>query len=132
MAILTIDQLISKNKKKMVKAVKSTMLQMSTEIINMSPVDTGAFRANWRPSTGTVDLTADKTYTNNDAQQRAENVLSNLEIPKSYFFTNSLPYASSLEGEEGPPSSQQAPNGMVRITVARFPSLFEQAVKAQR
>lgn len=79
----------------------------------------GQFRANWNLSTVSMDLT---TTTNKDPQgnetiQRAEESLDKYKMGDKIFITNSLPYAFRLEYEGW---SNQAPQGMVRITALEF------------
>lgn len=82
-----------------------------------SPVDTGRFRASWtiaalQPSTAVAPAAGGgQTVT-------ADPSIPAVTIGSVVYITNSLPYARRLEYGW----SQQAPNGMVRLTAAEMPA----------
>lgn len=87
----------------------------------------GRFRGNWQvtvgaPATDALDRT-DATGTASLADGGA--VIANVEMGVVVFLVNNLPYAQSLEYGH----STQAPNGMVRITVAEFQAIVADAAK---
>lgn len=110
-------------------AIKKIVIDFFSDVIAKSPVDTGRFRGNWqcginsRP-TGTVN-TVDKTPAGsgggNTVAQMAVKVAS-ANGAKEFWLVNNLPYAGVLEygRANGQPGSQQAPAGMVRISLAAF------------
>lgn len=109
-------------------AARKIALDMFSEVILMSPVDTGLFRGNWQTAignapTGTIDL-LDPTGTIVTAKMQG--VIAGLRLGDSVFMVNNLPYAIPLE--EG--HSKQAPAGMVGLTVARFTPLVQQVAAA--
>lgn len=73
----------------------------------------GRARANWFPTIGTPsDDTTDSTSTNESASRITgikEQIAGNV-----YYLTNNLPYIRRLEYDNW---SQQAPRGMVRVTL---------------
>lgn len=79
----------------------------------------GRFRANWNVGIGSIDLNIgappDKTGQRAIAKGTGEILAS--EAGQDIYITNSLPYAQRLEYEGW---SSQAPQGMVRITIAQF------------
>jgi hypothetical protein len=110
-------------------AIKKVVIDLFSDVIAKSPVDTGRFRGNWqcginsRP-TGTVN-TVDKT----PAGSAGGNAIAQMAVKvaasrgaKEYWLVNNLPYAGVLEygRANGQPGSQQAPAGMVRISLAAF------------
>jgi hypothetical protein len=126
------------------KVVRGTVMGMFSRIVKRSPVDTGRFRGNWQitvdaPARGEVG--PDKSGANTIAS--AANVAQNQRFPASaYFISNNMPYAEKLEfgGYPSSPKKQtgktqngystQAPNGMVRISVAEFERVIrEEAAK---
>jgi len=129
---------------------RKIMFDMFSNVIRLSPVDTGRFRANWNVGYGVID---DNTYTTTnvyrvDAQLRQ--LMAKDSVTRTVvYFTNSLPYALPLEygmypnppkfgskkkGEDGVAIhvtggySMQAPRGMVRITVAATAEYIRKAV----
>lgn len=101
-------------------------MRMYTDIIMLTPVDTGRARANWmlacgKANTGTTEST-DKTGQSTAAQAASQ--LAGLNKGQSIFITNSLPYIMRLEYGW----SKQAPNGMVRQTVERFQAMVNKAI----
>ena len=131
------------------KAIRGASIALFRNVIKMSPVDTGRFRANWMvgmkvPSEETTEST-DKTG-GTTAMNMAQYINAQKE---SYEFTlaNNLPYAHMLEyggynpnlvGPQQATSktvngySRQAPNGMVRVSVAMFNSILEEQARANR
>jgi len=109
---------------KMDLAVRKIALQMFTRIILKSPVDSGRFRGNWQLAIGsvpegTLELN-DKTGTATIAKGAA--IALGMNAGDIVYFANNLPYAVPLE--EG--YSQQAPAGMVALTVQEFQSIVRQ------
>lgn len=110
-------------------AIKKIVIDFFSDVIAKSPVDTGRFRGNWqcginsRP-TGTVsdvDKTPAGSAGGNTVTQMAVKVLTANGV-KEFWLVNNLPYAGVLEygRANGQPGSQQAPAGMVRISLAAF------------
>lgn len=113
------------------EAIDSTLREIVIEIggslIRMSPVDTGRFRGNWQfsvnsPASGTLD-----SLDPSGSETTARLVGDSLEFRPgtTAFIVNNLPYAIPLEFGH----SDQAPGGMVRITVARFQQIVLEAVR---
>lgn len=87
----------------------------------------GRFRGNWQLTfdvpaqgeTGRVDKTGAETLARGTSKMGEFDLLSF----DSVYFTNNVPYAVRLEYGW----SQQAPQGMVRVTAQRFNALFNEA-----
>ncbi|MFD2235945.1 HK97 gp10 family phage protein [Aureimonas populi] len=112
-----------KTREKLETAVRKIALDAFTEVILMSPVDTGRFRGNWQVAignipTGTVEID-DKTGTATIGKVQAETL--KLQAGQTIFLVNNLPYAQALEYGH----SQQAPGGMVRLTAQRFTPIVD-------
>lgn len=116
-----------KTERKIETAVRKIALDVFTEVILKSPVDTGRFRGNWMVAignapTGTLEV-EDKTGTVTIGKVQAE--VLGLKAGQSIFLVNNLPYAIPLEmGHSG-----QAPAGMVRISVQRYKTIVEQVAR---
>ena len=89
----------------------------------------GQFRANWNLSVTGLDTstTADKDPSGGAAIGRAQSAIESYKIGDTITISNSLPYAHRLEYEGW---SNQAPNGMIRLTVLEFEQyVAQQAAK---
>jgi len=107
--------------RKMDLAVRKIALEMFRRIILKSPVLSGRFRGNWQLAigsvpNGTLELD-DKTGTATIAKGAA--TVMGINAGDTIYFANNLPYARRLE--EG--YSQNAPNGMVALTIQEFQSV---------
>lgn len=118
------------------KVVRGTLLSMGQRIIEASPVGNpsiwkkprkgyvgGRFRANWQFTTGSPATGATQATDPSGAGSKTKlaQAISIFNMGQTFYMTNNLPYAVPLEFGH----SRQAPNGMVRITVAQY----EQAIK---
>ncbi|BBQ83448.1 hypothetical protein WP3W18E02_19770 [Klebsiella sp. WP3-W18-ESBL-02] len=122
-----ITAFVNKAKANQDQVVRAAGLRILGQLVQMSPVDTGRFRGNWlvgfdNPPGGTlaeVDRDGAQTIA------RGALVIDQFKVgTTAVYFTNNLPYAYPLEMGH----SQQAPGGMVRITVADFQRFFDAAV----
>jgi hypothetical protein len=105
--------------------ISKICLDLTSNIILKTPVDTGRARANWQTSINQApnnEISAtDKsgTATISAAARDVQNAPGNV-----FYITNNLPYIASLEFglyRPGPKTvggfSKQAPSGMVRISI---------------
>ena len=124
------------------KTVKGTAIKLFSAVIKSSPVDTGRFRANWtaagvQPSTVTTDMT-DKSGA--AAIGAMVNYINSAKGQTVFTLANNLPYAHVIEyggyPGDGPNTvggfSKQAPQGVVRVNVARFEAILEEQARANR
>ncbi|WP_273860938.1 HK97 gp10 family phage protein [Pseudomonas sp. LA5] len=108
------------------QTIKDIVIQIGESLINLSPVDTGRFKANWQFTTGApanssliaTDKEGDETIAKLIAAVNA------LEPGQVAYIVNTLIYAIPLEYGH----SQMAPNGMVRLTIAEFDRIVAEAV----
>ena len=122
---LELRKLIEKAKVAPELVVRKAALDIHSSVVDMSPVDLGRFKNNWNLASGAPDLsiTTDLDPSGSGAKARA------LAAAAAYkggdiFLTNNLPYAIPLEyGHSG-----QAPQGMVRVTVARWNEHIKKAI----
>ncbi|WP_256806841.1 HK97 gp10 family phage protein [Pseudomonas kurunegalensis] len=111
----------------MTEVFQRVMIEIGTTIIRLSPVDTGRFKGNWQL---TVDAPATASLDNYDREGHdtiAKLVadVQHLSYGQTAYLVNNLIYAIPLEyGHSG-----KAPAGMVRITLAGFQQMVEQAVR---
>ncbi|AOA04608.1 hypothetical protein [Pseudomonas sp. TMW 2.1634] len=87
----------------------------------------GRFRGNWMFSIGSPDTSTLDQVDPGGSRSMARIVNGALEFNagETAYITNSLPYAIPLEYGH----STQAPSGMVRITLANFQKIVEEAIR---
>lgn len=108
------------------RAIRGTSIKLFSAIILASPVDTGRFRANWqasneRPASGEVNGFSDPV-------NKVTTYINGAPFANEFTLANNLPYAYKLEFGY----SNQAPQGMVRINVARFQSILDEQARINR
>ena len=92
--------------------IRAATSEVFSNIIQMTPVDTGRARGNWQCTIGAPFVGEDDTGSvmkaNSVIPRRAGSVV---------YLTNNVPYIGKLEYDA---HSRQAPAGMVRVSVALF------------
>lgn len=125
------DQIARRANMSMAAAARTITMELFTEVISTTPVDTGRLKGNWFPSYGTfVGYSPDAPDKGGEATIRRmrQSVLS-YPMGDVIWLTNSLPYATVVEYGMYPQNpkggagktiggfSTQAPQGMVRLAV---------------
>lgn len=121
---LDIKNFVEKAKKNPETVARQVSFKLFSAVIKASPVDTGRFRMNWQTAgavapSGIIDGT-DKGGA--AAIGDAASYIFAASDWNEFTLTNNLPYAEQLEYGW----SNQAPQGMVRVNVARFNTLLEE------
>lgn len=100
---------------------RRVVAEMVSRVVLRTPVDTGRARANWQTTVGVpASATLEEVdKTGSGAISRGIAVAGRFPMGATVWISNGLPYASRLEYGW----SQQAPAGMVRVTVAEFQGL---------
>jgi hypothetical protein len=124
---LQLAQFAEQAKEAVDASLREIVIELGNSLIRMSPVDTGRFRGNWQfsidaPATGTL-TTLDPTGAEATARLAGDSIL--FKAGETAFIVNNLPYAIPLEYGH----SDQAPEGMVRITQARFQQIVLEAIR---
>ena len=92
--------------------IRAATSEVFSNIIQMTPVDTGRARGNWQCTIGSPFMGEDDSGSvmkaNSVIPRRAGSVV---------YLTNNVPYIGKLEYDG---HSRQAPAGMVRVSVALF------------
>lgn len=105
---------------------RKVSLDLFSDVVMDTPVDTGRARANWQLSIGgPAEGERDRTDPGGSATIAA--AAAKAEGPSgdaAIFITNNVPYIRRLEYGH----SKQSPGGMVRKNVARFKRYLEGAV----
>lgn len=123
-----IDNFSAKAQEKVLKIFKKSVIDLTSDIISDTPVDTGRLKNNWFPSVG-ADSEQTTEATANEAGDRSNNLVNNqLALDKTFYFTNNLPYAFCIEFEGW--SKVKAPQGMVRRNAIRWKQIVKRAANA--
>lgn len=137
---LDISRIVAKTKVSIDETVTRFVFGMFARIIMRSPVDTGRFRGNWvvsfdsphdivvaRDDKGVVTQNGSGTSSTKNAA--LVSLSSTNWIGRKAYLVNNLPYGVYLEYGTlgGGPISQQAPYGMVRLTVNEYAEVLDQA-----
>lgn len=108
------------------KALRMGVVLVAQGVVTRSPVDTGRFRSNWQfgkvlpqGNLESVDKPGAATIAKIAGQ------VTSLKAGGEVWIVNNLPYSGELEYGH----SQQAPSGMVRVTLASLPAAIEQYVR---
>lgn len=103
------------------KAIRALALEVVKRIVLRTPVKTGRARGNWNVGVGSPD----SAYTDNidkggwQTISRGHAIIGGSGEGQIIYITNSLPYILSLEHGW----SEQAPAGMVSVTLAELQNL---------
>jgi hypothetical protein len=110
----------AKTGKKVEDHVIATRVQISKGILQRTPVDTGRARASWIATLGEKSTTVfeeEDDYPSDNALLSQIKRTAKQEVSGIFWMTNNLPYIRALEYGS---SKIQAPEGMVRVTMAEF------------
>lgn len=101
--------------------------EVGQSVINLTPVDTGRALSNWNAGINSPDDTYRETEDPMDSQtsSRLAGEFSALKFGDTAYVTNATPHIPFLEYG----SSKQAPHGMVRVTLAKFDNIVQDAVR---
>lgn len=127
MAVSQWGKIAVRNTQRLNKAGRESFIAATQSVMFKSPVDKGTFKNNWFTEiNGISSKTTDGV--DKSGQARLDDAVSNcMKIKAGDYisFVNSLPYAIPLEYGH----SEQAPNGMIRLTAAEWPSIVAEVVK---
>lgn len=99
------------------KTVKGATVTIATNIINETPVDTGAAKGNWQASVGQpkIGILDQQDPAGEKAIADAIKAIPD-EAGSVVYLSNNLPYINRLEYGH----SDQAPQGMVRVNTGKW------------
>ena len=108
--------------------VKKVAMQALSGVVNKTPVDTGRARSNWMTAVNSVPSDTIKLSANLSREQaaaesinRGVSIIDEAKPFSSVSIANNLPYIGVLEYG----GSNQAPEGMVRTTLAEIEAAFK-------
>jgi hypothetical protein len=108
--------------------VRKTLIDITTRVIERTPVDTGRLRGNWQIGIGTEphgELDVEGPGMASATISDITGELSKAQIDDAIFFVNNLPYASVVEAG----SSKQSPAGMLEVTLREFGVIVDKNVR---
>lgn len=107
--------------------VRSSASALGGSLVQRSPVDTGRFKGNWQFGVGGInpEISSSPDISGTGSTWRINAGLQTWRAGQTIYITNSLPYAYRLEHGW----SQQAPAGMVRLTILEFQSQVRKAAE---
>lgn len=115
--------------------LQKVSLDITKGVTMTNPVDTGRSRASWRVGINNVDLSTMAKLKSgehispmdayNMVIEKARAIIEDIRAGDIIFVSNNVEYVPYLEDGH----SQQAPNGMVAVTLRRFPGIVETAVQ---
>lgn len=121
-----ISRFISKAQGNIDLALRQTVVLAAQGVVMTTPVDTGRARANWMFGKVLPKGTLDGIDTSGAATiAKIAGQVTSLKAGGEVWIVNNMPYAGRLEYGY----SQQAPAGMVRVTLANLPAAIEQYVR---
>lgn len=105
---------------------RKVALEMFTRVVIKSPVDEGRFKSSYVVSIDTIPTGIPDTIDKSGAPSFARIKAAVLDLKAGHVITmcSNLEYARPLEYGH----SKQAPNGMVRLTIAEWNSVVNKAV----
>lgn len=123
-----LNKLCARAQDKAELVVRRAALELQSGMIERSPVDSGRFKGNWACGIGTIntDTSQAEDKSGQGALGRTAATLQGWAPGQTIWLTNSLPYARRLENGW----SQQAPSGMVRLTVQAYGDAVKKAVES--
>ena len=124
---ISLDKFSNEIPEKFLKVQKKIILEAMSRVIEKSPVDTGRFRANWNTAVDTPDTSTSKVTdpSGEISKQKCLQALSGMNPYDVVHISNNLDYARTLENGR----SDQAPDGMVAITIAELETFIREVVR---
>lgn len=136
-------KLAAKQKRNIEQVIRSVAFEVSSSVIETTPVDKGTAKGSWTPSLNKVPSTFSETKSKSGIQAtaRAGTVANRLQVGDTFYLLSNLVYMPVLEyGGYGTGSgatnkttrdgySVQAPHGMVRIAIDNINKSLKEAIK---
>ncbi len=98
----------------LVKKTKALTKEIFEGIVSKTPVASGSLRASWRIGVNAVDESISFQQSHSNPLPAPKFSMPKFNFGDHIFISNSLPYVFDVENG----SSSQAPQGMVRVTLA--------------
>lgn len=122
---LQVNRFVQKAKKRQDEAVRKIALELYQKIVIKTPVDTGRARANWAVGLNRMPASTTSKTQWRAVKKAAEDLMKRIVAGDIIYITNNLDYIIYLE--QG--TSQQAPAGMVAVTLREYPGIVQKSVR---
>lgn len=110
------------------KIFKLASIELSSNIIEDSPIDKGAFVNNWKVNDNSP-FDKNKTSSKNTVKNRVKNIIAEIDLKKETInLQNNAPYSQRLEFDAW---SNQAPSGFLRINVKQWDNIVSKIAKKE-
>lgn len=128
---LDLTKAVEKAKGRVGVVLRKTALELFTQIVRKTPVDTGRARGNWTAGIGTLPAGTDAPDKKGGATiAQAAAVIATAEPDgPAIYIGNNTPYILRLEIGPPKPTSKQAPAGMVRVSIENLGGIVREAVQ---
>ena len=109
-------------------AYQNTLYDVGNTLVYYTPIDTGYASSNWNVSSG------DRVESEREPEKGIKGAASLLAIQKQVkglekepfaLFYNPVDYIGDLNGDNGPPTSRQAPTGITVPTTSKIQDIWE-------
>lgn len=126
-----LDDFAKNTMKKIDTAIRLGAINLFSQVIKKTPVDTGTAKGNWQTEIGKFVDTKIDIRSEEDTIKEVIDKVNKGDIKKGFYLSNNLPYIQKLEygGYPTDPKkstgktiggfSKQAPQGMVRISMQK-------------
>jgi hypothetical protein len=123
---LDVSRLVKKAMGRADVVIRKVALDVTSRVVQKSPVDTGRFRGSWVASVGAPSREVPGTLDKQGAAAvvRMAALAPGVKAGDTIYLVSNLPYSVRLEYGH----SKQAPAGVVRPTVAEFSTIVTAAV----
>lgn len=124
-----LDKYAKKQNMRLEQIVRRSLLEVSRDVVLMTPVDTGRARNNWQASVNRIPTGSKMGEDKSGAKaiDEASKATANA-VGEVYYLINNAVYIRALEYGH----SNQAPNGMVRISVKNMNTILKNAINSTR
>lgn len=122
-----ISEWIEETETKIDDVLQTIVIQVGKSVVTLSPVDTGLFRGNWQLTVGEGSTASKLRYDQEGDETLAEiaKKANSFTAGQVAYIQNHVLYGYDLEYGY----SNQAPEGIVRITAVQFNRIVEEAVR---
>lgn len=126
-----LTEFVTETEKSITDVFQQIVIKVGESVIYLSPVLTGRFRGNWQMTEGTPSNFSLIRYDPDGASTLSEIVsrAANLSAGEVAYIVNNLTYGALIETGN---HSLQAPNGVIRVTEARFTEIVNDALMKYR
>lgn len=110
---------------------KEILIEVGDSLVVLTPVLTGRLKGNWQMTVGSPSTQSLIRYDRTGEETRADiwNKVHNFELGQVAFIVNNLTYSEIIEYGGSP---LKAPDGMLRVTEAKFDHIIKLAIENNR